>query len=289
MMATLASLGATAPWWAWPLALFIACFFLGIVAVPAGVGGGVLFVPIIAGFFPFHLDFVRGAGLLVALAGALSAGPRLLEGGLANLRLALPFALVSSISSIGGALLGLSLPTAIVQTALGVLILGILLLMARAKNSEIPRVDAPDVLSQTLQLHGVFRDGSSGREIEWRAHRTPLGLFLFVFIGIIAGMFGLGAGWANVPALNLVMGIPLKVAAGTSSFIISPAAALVYLNEGALLPMIAAPSVIGMMLGARVGGYVLNIVRASVIRRLVMALMLFAGIRALAKGLGVWN
>lgn len=50
------------------------CFILGIIAVMAGVGGGVLFVPLVSGFFPFHLDFVRGAGLLVALAGALAAG-----------------------------------------------------------------------------------------------------------------------------------------------------------------------------------------------------------------------
>src|SRR6185312_94536 len=71
------------PWWVWPLALFFVCFALGVVAVPAGVGGGVLFVPIVSGFFPFHLDFVRGAGLLVALASALAAGPGLLRAGLA--------------------------------------------------------------------------------------------------------------------------------------------------------------------------------------------------------------
>jgi uncharacterized membrane protein YfcA len=63
------------PWWFWPMALFVTCFLIGIVAVPAGIGGGTLFVPIIGGFFPFHLDFVRGAGLLVALASALAAGP----------------------------------------------------------------------------------------------------------------------------------------------------------------------------------------------------------------------
>ena len=27
-------------WWIWPLALFLVCFVLGILAVPAGVGGG---------------------------------------------------------------------------------------------------------------------------------------------------------------------------------------------------------------------------------------------------------
>ena len=48
--------------------LLLVTFLMGIVAVLGGVGGGVLFVPIISGFFPFHLDFVRGTGLLVALS-----------------------------------------------------------------------------------------------------------------------------------------------------------------------------------------------------------------------------
>jgi len=55
----------------WPLALFIVTFILGILAVLGGVGGGVLFVPIVGGFFPFNIDFVRGAGLLVAWQGRL--------------------------------------------------------------------------------------------------------------------------------------------------------------------------------------------------------------------------
>jgi hypothetical protein len=283
---------ASTPWWAWPVALFVACFFLGIVAVPAGVGGGVLFVPIVSGFFPFHLDFVRGAGLLVALAGALSAAPRLLQSGLADLRLGLPFALVASASSIGGALLGLALPDRIVQIALGIAILGIVAVMAGVRNSEFPQVEGIDALSSALKLNGIFRDDARGRDFTWQAHRTPLGLGLFVFIGILAGMFGLGAGWANLPALNVVMGVPLKVSAGTSGIILSlvdSSAAWVYLHQGAVLPIVAAPSVIGMMLGARIGAKVLQIVPAIAIRRLVLALLLFAGARALLKGLGVWN
>ena len=292
MGAEAASLVATTPWWVWPLALFVVCFFLGIIAVPAGVGGGVLFVPIVAGFFPFHLDFVRGAGLLVALSGALAAGPRLLEGGLANLRLALPLALVASASAIGGAMLGLALPSSVIQVALGLCILGIVAIMASVRNSEFPRVERPDRLSQALGMHGIFRDGATGREASWQVHRTPLGLALFVGIGVLAGLFGLGAGWANLPVLNLVMGVPLKVSAGTSSFILSlvdSSAAWIYLNQGAVLPLIAAPSVIGMMLGARIGARLLHIVRAIVIRRLVLVLLLFAGLRALVKGLGIWT
>jgi uncharacterized protein len=282
---------AGTPWWVWPAALFVACFLMGIVAVPAGIGGGTLFVPIIGGFFPFHLDFVRGAGLLVALASALSAAPMLMRGGLASLRLALPLAVLASASSIGGALLGLALPVAAVQTALGVIVLGIVGLMLVAKKSEFPQVRAPDALGTALALHGVFIDGATGRRIDWRVHRTGTGLVVFLGIGVLAGMFGIGAGWANVPALNLLMGVPLKVAAGTSGLVLSlvdSAAAWVYVNKGAVLPMIAVPSVVGMMLGAKVGARLLHVLSGTVIRRLVIGVLLFAGMRALLKGLGLW-
>ena len=279
------------PWWVWPLALFVTCFFLGIVAVPSGVGGGVLFVPIVGGFFPFHLDFVRGAGLLVALASALAAGPSLLRGGLANLRLALPLAVLASASSIVGAMVGLAIPAHIVQIALGITILGIVILMALAKKSEFPEVPAPDRLSTFLSMHGIFHDAARNQRIDWQVHRTALGLTLFLGIGFLAGMFGMGAGWANVPVLNLLMGAPLKVSAGTSSFILTlvySSAAWIYLNKGAVLAIIAVPSIIGMMLGATIGARLLHVLKASVVRKMVISLLLFAGVRALLKGLGIW-
>ena len=283
---------AAAPWWIWPLVLFAVTFGLGIVAVLAGVGGGVLFVPIVGGFFPFHLDFVRGAGLLLALSGALAAGPGLLRGGLASLRLAMPLALVGSITSIGGALLGLALPVATVQTALGVTILAIAALMWGAGKSEHPEVASPDALGTALRMHGVFHDPASGKDIEWKVHRTPAAFVAFGGIGILAGMFGLGAGWANVPVFNLMMGVPLKLSVGTSGFLLSvvdTSAAWIYINRGAVLPMLVAPSIIGVMLGARIGVRLLRVAPAAMVRRLVIILLLVAGARALLKGLGVWN
>ena len=279
------------PWWFWPLALFVTSFLIGIVAVPAGIGGGTLFVPIVAGFFPFHLDFVRGAGLLVALASALAAGPMLLRGGLSSLRLTLPLALLASISSIFGAMLGLTLPPAAIQLTLGLMVLGIVALMLVSKKSEFPQAKRPDRWSDALAIHGVFVDGASGSTDHWRSHHTRLGLLLFAGIGLLGGMFGIGAGWANVPALNLLMGAPLKVSAGTSGLVLSlvdSSAAWVYVNKGAVLPMIAVPSVVGMMLGAKIGARLLNVLKATLIRKMVISVLLFAGVRALLKGLGVW-
>ena len=291
LAATSAPAAGAVPWWVWPLALFVVCFLMGIVVVPAGIGGGTLFVPIIGSFFPFHLDFVRGAGLLVALASALAAGPTLLRGGLGSLRLALPLAVLASASSIAGAMLGLAMPANLIQILLGTLVLGIVVLMLVSKKSELPLVPRPDALSQSLALHGVFLDGASGRVVDWQVHRTLTGLLVFLFIGVLAGMFGIGAGWANVPALNLLMGAPLKVSAGTSSLVLSlvdSSAAWVYINKGAVLPMIAVPSVVGMMLGAKIGARLLNVLKGSVIRRMVIGVLLFAGARALLKGTGIW-
>ena len=50
--------------------------------------------------------------------------------------------------------------------------------------------------------------------------------------------------------------------------------------------MLTVPSVIGMMIGAQIGARLLSVLKASVIRKLVLGLLLFAGLRALQKGLG---
>lgn len=277
-------------WWVWPLLLFVITFIMGILAVLGGVGGGVLFVPIISGFFPFHLDFVRGCGLLVALSGALAAGPGLLRLNMASLRLAMPVALIASSCAIVGAMLGLALPTNVVQTALGATILGIVVLMLTAKKSEFPEVKEADKLSSALRICGVYTELSTGEEVNWKIHRTPIGLVLFIAIGIMAGMFGLGAGWANVPVLNLVMGAPLKISVATSKFLLSitdTSAAWIYLNKGCVIPIMVVPSLVGIMLGSFIGVRLLKVAKPTFIRWMVIGLLLFAGAKALTKGLGL--
>jgi uncharacterized membrane protein YfcA len=266
-------------WWFWPLMLLIITFIMG---------GGVLFVPIISGFFPFHLDFVRGTGLLVALCGALAAGPGLLKMNLASLRLAIPVALIASTCAIIGAMIGLALPTNIIQISLGATILGICALMLTAKKSVVPDVPQADKLSSMLQIYGVYQEASTGEIIDWKVHRTPLGLCLFVLIGLMAGMFGLGAGWANVPALNLLMGAPLKISVATSKFLLSitdTSAAWIYLNKGCVIPMMVVPSLVGIMLGSFIGVRILRVAKPTFVRWIVIVLLFFAGAKALTKGL----
>lgn len=283
--------GVVASWWVWPAALFVVSFAIGVVAVVAGVGGGVLFVPIVASFFPFHLDFVRGAGLLFALAGTLAAGPTLLHNGMASLRLAVPLALSGSIASFAGALVGFALPTDLVQLALGATVVAIAILIWRTRDIT-PGTGEADTLGTILRLRGKYQDPADGLAIDWRTRRTAAGFAAFAGIGFLGGVFGLGAGFANVPALNLLMAAPLKVAVGTSGLIISivnSSAAWVYIHRGAVLPALAVPAILGVMLGSRLGARLLTRTPASVVRRMVIAVMLLAGGRALLRGLGAWS
>ena len=201
----------------------------------------------------------------------------------------MPLALAGSVGAIVGAFLGLALPTRALQLSLGVIVLAIAWLMWATRKTGASLARVPDGLAAALGLSGQYPEASEGRLVQWTVHRTPAGLAAFAVIGVIGGMFGLGAGWANVPALTLLMGLPLKLAVGTSGLtmsIMNSSAAWVYLNEGALLPILHVPSILGVMLGARVGVRMLSRIQAGTARTIIIVVLLLAGARSLTQGLG---
>ena len=281
------------PWWGWPTILFFTTFFIGVFGVMAGIGGGVLFVPLASSFFPFHIDFVRGTGLFIALGSSLAAAPHLLEKNLASLKLALPSALVASTFAIVGAFLGLwlsALNPAYIQGSLGVTIIVIVFIMLFAKNSEHPDVTHCNYLTELFQINGIYTEETTGKEVRWTVHKTTRGMLGFVIVGLLAGIFGLGAGWANVAILNLIMGAPVKIAVATSSFALSitdSTAAWIYMNKGAVLPILTVPSMVGIMLGAKIGSKLLPKVKPTVIRNMVIGVLFISGVRSLMKAFGI--
>ena len=228
---------------------------------------------------------------MVALTGALSASPSLLLKGLSSMRLALPMALIGSISSLFGALVGFVLPVRIIETAMGTVIILIVVLMAFSRKSDFPDVRKARGLSRTMGIEGSYLEETLQKEVSWSVHITPWGFLMFVVIGFMGGMFGLGVGWANVPVFNLLLGAPLKISVATSSLTISlnsTAAAWVYLHEAAVLPLITIPSVAGMMLGTRLGARILPKAPTRMIRWFVVGFLLLAGVRTILKGTGIW-
>ncbi len=277
-------------WWVWPAALFAVSLLVGFLAVLSGTGGGVLFVPFVVSLFPIHLDYVRGAGLLVALCAALAAGPGLLQRNMASLRLAIPLGLVASTASIFGAMLGLAMPVNLVQCLLGICILLICGVMIFVRNSDYPNLPGHDALATALSLNGLYTEASSQETVRWRVIRTPAGLCIFALIGLMAGVFGIGGGWAMVPTLNLIMGAPLKLSIATGKIILGvtdTSAAWVYMNRGGVMALIAVPSVLGAMLGSALGVRTLSKIKPSAVRWVVIVALILAGGRSLMKGLGL--
>jgi uncharacterized membrane protein YfcA len=280
---------------AWIIGLFALTLTIGIIAPIAGLGGGVLWVPIVIAFFPFNIDFVRGAGLVMAITSALSSAPRLTKMGLANLRLMAPIVAVSTATAIVGSVLGLWITRAFptgeywLTVALGAVVMLALVAMLNSQASALPEVEKVDSLSEKLGVSGSWYEPSLKRVVEYRVTNMPAGLLSFAAVGLIAGTFGVGSGWANVIVLNLVMLAPIKVATSTSMLIIGindAAATWVYLARGAILPIIVIPTIVAMTIGARIGARIAVRARPALVRYFVLGIMFIAAALDIVKGLG---
>ena len=111
-----------------------------------------------------------------------------------------------------------------------------------------------------------------------------------VGVGLLSGFFGLGAGWAIVPAQNLIMSVPLKVAAANSGVLLGMGDCIAvwpYLLMGAIIPIFAAPWLAGQVLGGLLGALILIRVKAGFVRYLLIGFMFFACFGLLTKGLNM--
>jgi uncharacterized membrane protein YfcA len=105
--------------------------------------------------------------------------------------------------------------------------------------------------------------------------------------GIVSGLLGIGSGALKVPAMDLAMGLPLKVSAATSNFMIGVTAAAsagVYFMRGDIDPFVAGPVAVGVLLGAQVGVRLLGRLESRSIRIVFVLLLLWVSVQMLLKG-----
>jgi len=280
--------------------LFGAGLVIGVVAVLGGIGGGVIFTPLMMGFTNVDSYIIRATGLVIAMATGLVAAKRFLGTGLANMKIVLLAAVpYAGFAVIGALMAGYMKDTmgesgeAVIRVCLGVLVLAIaLLLIFGGKRVQYPEAKESDGLSERLGLSMSYYEESLEAVVHYKVNRTPVGVLLFCGVGFISGLFGLGAGWAMVPTLNLVMLIPLKVAAASSSVLISvgdTAAAWQYMRGGAIFPPFIVPCLLGIMVGAFIGARIMVKVSAGFIRYIIIAVMFGSGVKLLVDGITMLN
>ena len=269
---------------------------IAIIAVLGGVGGGVIFTPVMLGFTSVDTLLVRSTGLVVAMfSGLVSSGP-FMRKGLADIRIVLYCGIPIIVGAMAGAQAAIGLAESmgetgdgVVRLALGLILvfIAVMFIMGGSKN-EYPEGKKIDALSAKLQLKSSYHEESLGKVVHYHATNAILGGFLFLLVGFTGGFFGLGGGWAVVPVLNLVMAVPLKVSAASSGVLLAmgnAAAIWPYIVKGALIAIIAAPWMIGQVIGGILGAHILAKIKAGFVRNLLIGLLILTSIKLIARGI----
>ncbi|HIE55675.1 MAG TPA: sulfite exporter TauE/SafE family protein [Chromatiaceae bacterium] len=277
---------------------FFLSFAIAMIAVIAGIGGGVLFTPILLAFTNLDSLIVRATGLVVAMfSGLVSTGP-FMRKGLANLRICVFCAAAYGAGAFVGAqgaiyvakYLGAT-GEGIVRMSLGCILMGLATyFIIGGKKIEWPEVKKVDGFTKSLKLALPYYEESLGKVIDYPLTRAGYTLMAIVGVGLLSGFFGLGAGWAIVPAQNLIMGVPLKVAAANSGVLLGMGDCIAvwpYLHMGALIPLFAAPWLVGQVLGGLMGALLLIKIKAGFVRIILIGIMFFTSFGLVTKGLTV--
>ena len=275
---------------------FIVSSVIAIVAVIAGVGGGVIFTPLLLAFTSFDTLLIRSTGLVVAMfSGLISTGP-LMKKGLADIKLVMLGSIPVIFGGMSGSWMAIYLSNNFGQKSDGIvrLSLGLLLILiafifiTNNGKSDYPKQKSIDLLASKLKLRKTYWEASLSVFISYKASNVKLGIVLFLLIGFTGGFFGLGGGWAVVPLLNLLMSIPLKVATGSSGVLLAlgnAAAIWPYINAGALIGVIAAPWMLVQVIGGIIGANLLAALKASAVRGLLIVILLFSSLKLVARGI----
>jgi len=274
---------------------FVLSFVIGIIGTLAGVGGGVLFTPIMLGFTSIHPDLVRSAGLAIACYSSIMAGTVYFRQRIAPFRLILLASTVLLPAAIIGAQLGIYVAAlgtwgqGLIRASLGILLFLIVVLLS-VKRVDWPTPRCNSRLIDVFGLRYVYHEKTLNRDVEYCPTGLGLaaGLPLLFLVGFSSGFFGLGAAWALIPIYNLLMNLPLKVAAASAK------ASLAFADTGALWgyilherfhPELFIGATLGVIIGANLGAKLLLIARVNFVRRLILAIMIFNGIQLINRGL----
>lgn len=231
----------------------------GVLGALVGIGGGVLVTPALVLGFGVPVHVAIATGLVTVIATSTAAGSVYVGEGLTNLRLAMTLELATTSGAIAGGLTAALLSgRALVALLAAFLAFTSVLLLLRTRGATGARPAEPSGpvevgFELAGRLGGAYFDRRERRLVEYRARHLPAGLAASLAAGALSGMLGVGGGFMKVPAMHLLMGVPIKVAAATSNFMIgvtASASLFIYVARGLVYPEIAAPVALGVMTGA---------------------------------------
>jgi len=239
----------------------------GLLGALMGVGGGVIVVPALTELFGVPFRHAVGVSLVVIIMSSSASSAAYVARGTTDIRVAV----LLGLATVGGALAGSILAGVAPVKALRLLFAAVTLYAA-------------------VMLWRRRRAASESSEAEGNEIRGWVpGLGVGGAAGALSGLLGVGGGVFMMPVMTLVMGVPFKVAAATSNFLIAATAAggaYVYWARGEVDAGLAAPVVVGVFVGARLGASLLPRLPARRLQSIFAALLVFVGGRMVWSVLG---
>ncbi|MDT2674938.1 sulfite exporter TauE/SafE family protein [Enterococcus dongliensis] len=267
--------------------------FAGILGSILGIGGGIILTPFLTLVMGLEIKYAIAASIVCVIATSSGATIAYLKDDMLNLRVAMFLEIATTIGAIVGAILSGIVPTGFLFLLFGGFLLFSVINMIqklRGKSEALSNEAIGDPLAEKLKLNGSYYDKVLEKQIDYQVEKVPGGFAMMFGAGIASGLLGIGSGVFKVTAMDTIMKMPLKPSSATSNLMMgvtAAASAMVYFFNGTILPEIAAPLALGVLIGATVGSRIMQRLSSFVIRLIFIPILLFMGIQMILRGFGV--
>jgi uncharacterized membrane protein YfcA len=257
-----------------------------------GIGGGLFIIPTLT-LLGISLKTAIATSIVAVIVTSLAGGNVYVRQHVADVRLGILLAMATAPAAVVGALISTAVSPRVLSGVFALVIAASAYRMWRGgRPAPVSADSGSGGTSGRLRFREAFLDASSGQIVRYRVERVPLGVTLSTAAGLISGMLGVGGGVVQVPVMNLLMGVPIKVATTTSTYIIgitAMAGAFVYYNHrpSYMDPALAVPVTIGVFIGATAGANLLARVSEPALRATFIVILAIYTVQMVLRVVGV--
>ena len=278
------------------LFLAVAAFLAGLAGSYLGIGGGVFLIPFMTLALGMPIKVAIAVSLIGVIATSSGAASVYVRDHLTNLRLAMFLEVGTTFGAIAGAVVGILVPNVYLFLTFGVVVLYAAASMVRVAETAKDRAyrggEGERPLVKRLNLSSVYFDQEDQGVYRYRVDRPGAGFGASAAAGVFSGLLGVGGGFIKVPAMNVLMHVPVKAAVATSNFMIgvtAAASAFIYYSQGLVDPSLAAMVIIGVFTGTNLGTRLLVRSKAADVRFLFAIFLTGLGVAMAARALGLFG
>jgi len=255
----------------------------GILGSLLGLGGGILIVPGLTLLFGLPIKTAIATSVIAVVANSLAGSIVYVHKGFTHIKLAMVMEVTTTLGALAGGMVAVWVS--------GRWLYGLFALVALYIVYAMRRVPASNAaLDATGALGAGFMDPACGERTQYGVTHLRTGLAASTIAGVMSSLLGIGGGIIKVPIMCQVMGVPIKAATATSTFMIgitTATAAMVYLGHGYVVPAIVIPVALGAVAGAQLGSHLGSRAKSGVLRVLFQLLLAFIAFQMAWKALGL--